>query len=105
LPSLLGPDAGARDIKNKLYKNKDHYLTKSMKLVLVEDLIRGEVVKYISLYLRDNDINLYIIIQDLFDYLTSIYKNPNRLFIAKNNFKKLFMKFTQLFYNFYTKFL
>jgi len=76
-----------------------------MKLVLVEDLIRGEVVKYISLYLRDNDINLYIIIQDLFDYLTSIYKNPNRLFIAKNNFKKLFMKFTQLFYNFYTKFL
>jgi hypothetical protein len=27
------------------------------------------------------------------------------LFIAKNNFKKLFIKSTQSFYNFYTKFL
>jgi len=41
----------------------------------------------------------------LFEHLTFAYKNPNRLFIAKNEFKKLFMKSTQLFHEFYTKFL
>ena len=41
----------------------------------------------------------------MFKHLTFAYKNPNRLFIAKNEFKKLFMKSTQSFYKFYTKFL
>jgi hypothetical protein len=49
--------------------------------------------------------NLYTTIQDLFDYLTFAFKNPNQLFIAKNEFKKLFIKLTQLFHKFYTKFL
>ena len=41
----------------------------------------------------------------MFEHLTFAYKNPNRLFIAKNEFKKLFIKSTQLFHEFYTKFL
>jgi len=92
-------------IKNKLCENANHYLTKSIKLALVEGLIRGKAAKHISLHIRDNAINLYITIQDLFDYLTFAFKNLNQLFIAKNKFKKLFIKSTQLFYKFYIKFL
>jgi len=92
-------------IKNKLRKNADYYPTKSIKLAYVKGLIRGEATKHISLQLRDNTIDLYITIQDLFEHLTSTYKNPNRVFIAKNEFRKLFMKSTQSFYEFYTKFL
>ena len=92
-------------IKNKLYENADYYPTKSIKLVYVKGLIGGEAAKHILLRLRDNAIDLYTTIQDLFEHLTSAYKNPNQLFIAKNEFKKLFMKSTQLFYEFHTKFL
>ena len=92
-------------IKNKLRENADYYPTKSIKLAYVKGLIRGEAAKHILPRLRDNAINLYTTIQDLFEHLTFAYKNPNRLFIAKNEFKKLFIKSTQLFYKFYTKFL
>ena len=46
-------------IKNKLYKNANYYLIKSMKLAYIKGLIRGKAIKHISLQLRDNAINLY----------------------------------------------
>jgi hypothetical protein len=76
-----------------------------MKLAYVKGLIGGEAAKHISPRLRDDAINPYSTIQDLFEHLTSAYENPNRLFIAKNDFRKLFIKSTQSFYKFHTKFL
>ena len=92
-------------IKNKLCKNADYYPTKSIKLAYIKGLIGGKAIKHISPQLKDNAINLYSTVQDLFEHLTSAYKNPNQLFTAKNEFKKLFIKSTQSFYEFYTKFL
>ena len=92
-------------IKNKLRKNADYYPTKSIKLTYIKGLIGGKAAKHILLRLRDDAINLYTTIQDLFEHLTFAYKNLNWLFIAKNEFKKLFIKSTQLFHEFYTKFL
>jgi hypothetical protein len=65
-----------------------------MKLAYVKGLIGGEAAKHISPQLRDNAVDLYTTIQDLFEHLTFAYKNPNRLFTAKNEFKKLFIKLT-----------
>jgi hypothetical protein len=86
-------------------KNANYYFTESIKLIYIKGLIKGKATKHISLRLKDNTIDLYTTIQDLFEHLNFTYKNPNRLFIAKNDFKKLFIKSTQLFYKFYTKFL
>jgi hypothetical protein len=36
-------------IKNKLYKNADYYLTKLIKLAYIKGLIKGKAAKYISL--------------------------------------------------------
>jgi hypothetical protein len=52
----------ANNYKNKLCENADYYPTKSIKLALVEGLIGGEAAKHISLYLKDNAVNLYIIV-------------------------------------------
>jgi len=49
-------------IKNKLCKNADYYFTKSIKLIYIKGLIGGKAAKHILLRLRDNAINLYIII-------------------------------------------
>jgi hypothetical protein len=81
-------------IKNKLRENANHYPTKSIKLAYVKGLIRGKATKHISPRLRDDAIDLYTTVQDLFEHLTSAYKNPNRLFTAKNEFRKLFIKST-----------
>jgi hypothetical protein len=40
----------------------DYYPTKSIKLIYIKGLIRGNITKHISLHLRDNAINLYITI-------------------------------------------
>jgi hypothetical protein len=81
-------------IKNKLRKNVNYYPTESIKLAYVKGLIGGKAAKHISPRLRDNAVDLYSTVQDLFEHLTSAYKNPNRLFTAKNDFKKLFIKST-----------
>ena len=92
-------------IQNKLCENEDYYPTKSIKLAYVKGLIRGEATKRISPRLRHNAINPYTTIQDLYDHLTTLFENPNRMFTAKNEFKKLYMKTADSFYEFYTKFL
>jgi hypothetical protein len=43
-------------------------------------------------------------VTDLLEYLQSIYKDPNCVFKAKNEFKKLFIKESDTFYKFYTCF-
>ena len=86
---------GARDsLKNKLYENINYYFTESIKLAYIKGLIRSKAIKHIFLRLKDNIIDLYTTIQDLFEHLTFAYKNSNRLFTAKNEFKKLFIKLT-----------
>ena len=92
-------------IQNKLRENEDYYPTKSIKLVYIKGLIRGEAAKRISLRLRHNAIDPYTTIQDLYDHLTTLFENPNRMFIAKNEFKKLYIKTADSFYEFHTKFL
>ena len=92
-------------IQNKLCENEDYYPTKSIKLAYVKGLIRGEAAKRISPRLRHNTIDPYTTIQDLYNYLTTLFENPNRIFTAKNEFKKLYIKTADSFYEFYTKFL
>ena len=92
-------------IKNKLRANEDHYPTKSIKLAYVEGRIKGEAATHISPRLRDDAIDPYGTVQDLFDHLKSIFEDPNRVFTAKTDFKKLYIKPSQSFHEFHTKFL
>jgi hypothetical protein len=46
-------------IKNKLYKNANHYPIKSIKLAYIKSLIRAKAAKHISPHLKDNAIDLY----------------------------------------------
>jgi hypothetical protein len=79
-------------IKNKLHVNEDHYLNKLIKLAYVKGRIKGKATMYISLCLYKDALNLYNTMQDLFDYLKSVYEDLNQLFTAKNKFKKLYIK-------------
>jgi hypothetical protein len=60
---------------------------------------------HIFLCLYEDALDPYNTMQDLFDHLKLVYKDPNWLFTAKNKFKKLYMKPMQSFHEFHTKFL
>jgi hypothetical protein len=92
-------------IRNKLRANGDHYPTDEIQIAYVEGRIGGEAATHISPRLRADAVDPYRTVQDLLDHLNSIYEDPNRLFTAKNEFKKIFMNKAQTFHDFYTRFL
>ena len=71
----------------------------------MEGRISGQAATYIEERFKEDATELYKTVKDLFKHLHMIYTDLNRLFIAKNKFKKLYIKKDQTFYDFYTKFL
>jgi len=92
-------------MRKKLRSNKDHFPTEDMKLAYAEGRIGGEAATHAEERFKEDATEPYETVEDLFEHLHMIYTNPNRLFTAKNEFKKLYIKKDQTFHDFYTKFL
>ena len=92
-------------MKKKLKINYDHYPTEEFKLAYAEGRIAGDAAAHIRIRLQEDAIDLYQTVNDLFEHLQSIYEDPNKLFTAKIDFRKLFMKKEQNFHDFHTKFM
>ena len=92
-------------IKNKLKVNADHFRDEQARMAYVQLQVDGEASEHIQPRLQDDAADPYTTAEDILSHLQSIYEDPNRVFNAKNEFKKLFMKNSQTFHEFYTKFL
>jgi hypothetical protein len=92
-------------MRKKLRSNKDHFPTKDMKLAYAEGRIGGQAAIYAEERFKEDATEPYKTAEDLFEHLHMIYTDPNRVFTAKNEFKKLYIKKDQTFHDFYTKFL
>jgi len=92
-------------VKNKLKVNADHFADEDAKIAYVQLLTDGEASQHIQPRLEDDAADPYTTYAEVLSHLQSIYEDPNRIFNAKNEFKKLFMKSTQPFHEFYTRFL
>jgi hypothetical protein len=92
-------------MKNKFKVNQDHFPTKEIKLAYAKGRIGGDAAVYVAERFKEDATEPYETISDLFEHMQTIYINPNRLFTAKNEFKKLYIKKDQTFHEFYTKFL
>lgn len=92
-------------IQNKLKVNADHFLTEDAKIAYIQLRTDGEASEHIQPRLQDDAPDQYTTAEELLSHLQSIYEDPNRVFNAKNEFKKLFMKPSQTFHEFYTRFL
>jgi Zinc knuckle len=92
-------------MRKKLRSNKDHFPTEDMKLAYAEGRIGGQAATHAEERFKEDATEPYETVEDLFEHLHMIYTDPNRLFTAKNEFKKLYMKKDQTFHDFYTKFL
>ena len=91
-------------IKDKLLVNTDHYPTDQIQRVYVIGRIGGEAATYITPRLRPDSSDPYQTVADLYQYLTDIYEDPNRVYVAKDDFRKLYIKKQEPFHTFYSTF-
>ena len=92
-------------IRNKLKVNSDYFVDEEAKIAYVQLRTDGEANDHIEPRLEKDAVDLYTTYEEVLEHLQSIYKDPNRLFNAKNDFRKLFMKPSQAFHDFHTHFL
>jgi hypothetical protein len=92
-------------VKNKLKVNADHFADEDAKIAYIQLCTDGEASEHIQPRLEESSADPYQSATDLLEHLQSIYEDPNRVFKAKNEFKKLFMKESDAFHEFYTRFL
>ena len=92
-------------MRRKLQSNQDHFPTEDITLAYAEGRIGRQAATYTEERFKEDATKPYKTVEDLFKHLHMIYTDLNRLFIAKNKFKKLYIKKDQTFYDFYTKFL
>jgi hypothetical protein len=77
-------------MRNKLLANSDHYPTDSLQVAYTESRIRGEAAKHIVSRLRAAALNRFEIAEEIFDYLTQVYRDPDRRHIAQRAYLKLY---------------
>ena len=66
-------------MKQKLRANADHFDTIELQIAYVTSLIAGRAREHIMPRMRDELINKYLIIEDVFEYLKIIYSDLNRV--------------------------
>ena len=92
-------------ICGKLSGNADHFPTESLKLAYIVSRLSGDAAKHTAPRLREGSVVAYQTSQDLLDHLKEIYEDPGRVDKARQQFKSLYMKQSESFHDFYTRFL
>ena len=77
-------------VKDKLKVNADHFPTEEFKKAYVIGHVIGKAARYIAPRIREDSIDLYHLVKDIFQHLATKFEDPNRVFNAKNDFKKLY---------------
>ena len=69
-------------MRNKLKANADYFLINALKIVYIKSRIRGEAALYLISRMREDAMNLFTTANELLDYLSKVYKDPNRRYTA-----------------------
>ena len=91
-------------VKNKLKVNADHFLTEEFKRAYVIGRVTGKAARYIAPRIREDSADPYRSAEDVYQHLATKFDDPNRVFNAKNDFKKLYMRDLP-FHDFYADFI
>jgi len=92
-------------MRNKLRENADHFPTESSKIAYIENRTDGDAARHIAPRMREDHPERYETAEDIFQHLASIYENPNKLQIAKEDYRDLVMRDGDDYHAFLTGFL
>lgn len=91
-------------VKNKFRANADHYQTEELKMAYIESRTSGDAAKHLAPRFREGVVHQFQTSAEILAYLERIYLDPNRIQKAKNTFHQLFMRKSEDFHTFLTKF-
>lgn len=92
-------------INGKLEGNADYFPQETLKLAYVVGRLTGDAARHTAPRLRETSTIRYATVEELLDHLKEIYEDPERKNKARQQFKSLYMRQTDNFHDFYTKFL
>src|SRR5262245_53596785 len=79
-------------MKNKLRINADHFPTETAKIAYIENRTDKEAARHIEPRMRPEHPEHYVLAEDVFEHLSSIYVDANKLQNAKTDFRRLVMR-------------
>ena len=91
-------------IQNKLKVNADYYSTALSQIAYIVSHVKGDAAEHIHARRRDGATKSYTSINELLEYLASIYEDQDIKLTAQNTYKNLWMRITESFMTFYSKF-
>ena len=91
-------------VKDKLKVNADHFPSEEFRRAYVIGRVTGKAARYIAPRIREDSADPYRSAEDIFQHLATKFDDPNRVFNAKNDFKKLYMRDLP-FHDFYADFI
>jgi hypothetical protein len=92
------------DIRKKLRLNEDHYPTADHQIAYLKSRCKGKALQHIDLRMQEDASNLYQNVEDIFDYLESVFHNPDRKRLARTEYLNLKIDPKQDFTDFLAEF-
>jgi hypothetical protein len=92
-------------ITGKLEVNADHFATEQARRTYVFGRTGGDAQNHLKPRISSQSINPFKTADDMIQHLASIYEDPFRVQNARRDYRKLMMKTSETFPEFYTRFL
>ncbi|KAJ5125100.1 uncharacterized protein N7515_008925 [Penicillium bovifimosum] len=92
------------DIKKKLRFNADHYPTPDHQMAYLKSRCEGKALSHIDPRMQDDSMNQYKTVDEILDHLESVFHNPDRKHLARNEYLALKMEPKQDFTDFLAEF-
>ena len=91
-------------IQDKLEVNADYYSMALFQIAYIVSRVEGNTAEHIHVRRCDEATKSYTSINELLEHLASIYKDQDIKLTAQNVYKNLWMRITESFMTFYSKF-
>lgn len=79
------------DIRKKLRLNEDHYPTPDHQMAYLKSRCEGKALMHIEPRMQDDTTSPYRSVDEIFDHLESVFDNPDRKRLARNEYARLMM--------------
>src|SRR5579871_1005151 len=92
-------------ITGKLRVNADHFADEAARMTYVFDRTKGDAQKHLNPRYRPDSVKPFYTADEMIQHLSDIYEDPFRVQNACREYRRLTMKSTETFSEFYTRFL
>jgi hypothetical protein len=98
-------DSWKIQISGKLSVNLDHFADEQARITYVFGRTGGDAQKHLNPRISANSVDPFLSADDMLQHLSDIYEDPFRVQNARRDYRRLTMRSTETFPNFYTRFL